>query len=120
VILTAAPDRSTFSNALPSNLSSELLLAPAFSSNRCSETGPGGWEWLLPLRHEDDHDRGSPSQNGTDDHLRTNGSTTPVLALSEAHEGVEDDHQRDVIIFDAIERARRFDALYPPKATRTS
>ena len=40
VIRTAAVDRSTFSNALPSNRSSELLLAPAFSSNLCSDTGP--------------------------------------------------------------------------------
>ena len=40
VILTAAVDRSTLSSALPSKRSSELLLAPAFSSNRCNETGP--------------------------------------------------------------------------------
>jgi hypothetical protein len=79
----------------------------------------GGWEWLLPIRHEDDHPARSSSENGSDDHLRTNGSTMRVSTPSESLKRHEDDHQREMIIFDAIERARRFDQLYPPKGSRT-
>jgi hypothetical protein len=79
----------------------------------------GAWEWLLPLHPQDDHQPGSSSDDGSDDHLRRNGSTMLVSAASEAPGNTEDDHPRDLIIFDAIERARRFDALYPPKASRT-
>jgi putative DNA primase/helicase len=79
----------------------------------------GGWEWLIPLRRQDDHQRGSPSENGSDDHLGRNGSTMPVLAASEAPGNLEDDHPRELSIFGAMERARRFDELYPPKELRT-
>ncbi len=78
----------------------------------------GGWEWLIPLRREDDHPPGSSSENGFDDHLRRNGSTTRVSTPSESRESTEDGHPRDLTIFDAIERAKRFDEQFPPKGSR--
>ncbi len=80
----------------------------------------GGWEWLVPLCHEGDHRPGSSSENGDDDHLRRNGSTRRVFRPSETPENAEDDHPRELSIFDAIERARRFDELHPPKGLPTS
>lgn len=78
----------------------------------------GGWEWLFPLHREDDHPPRSSSENGSDDHLRRNGSTMRVSGLVEGPEDAEDDHPSEMIIFDAIERAQRFDEMYPPRGAR--
>ena len=78
----------------------------------------GGWEWYIPLSHEADHGPGSSSQDATDNHLRKNGSPVRVCAPPETPKNAEDDHQREMGIFDA-ERVRRFDEMYPRKAPPT-